>query len=232
MPGYAFGYNSAYKTDSKSQQICGNEIRSTLIILCVTFFGSGAVVAQDPEPSLEDLIAVVDGKDSIKSAAAIREIGKRKPTSDLAIQTLVSSLTDDRPAVFIPDQLHVPFPVPTVGSSAADALGEIGKPAVSRICEFLEENDDTDVRRRAIRSLSHMEGEAADALPLLQRLLGDAEMEIRLEAVAAVISIQKDPRSLASVLKAVLSDESPDVRAAAIREVSVEQAPACLPKCC
>jgi len=192
-------------------------MRSILTIIVVIFASTSGVCAQTQQPSLDELIAIVNGKDSIKSAEAITAIGKRKPTSDLAIQTLVDSLADDRRAVYIPDYVPITFPVDTVGSTAADALAEIGKPAVSRICEFLGNNHNTDVRKLAIRSLSKMDGNAADALPMLVRLLGDPELEIRFEAVAALISVQKDQRTLSSVLGPVLSDGSPDVRAAAIR---------------
>ncbi|MEO8498013.1 MAG: HEAT repeat domain-containing protein, partial [Planctomycetota bacterium] len=111
----------------------------------------------------------------------------------------------------------ITFPVDTVGSTAADALAEIGKPAVSAICEFLSNNRDTNVGTLAIRSLSKMNGDAVDALPTLQRLLSDPEMEVRFETVAGIVSIQKDARALSFTLGPVLSDKSPDVRAAAIR---------------
>lgn len=183
-------------------------MRSTLIILCVTFLVSGAVVTQAQEPSLDNLIAVVHGEDSIKSAEAIREIGKRKPTSDLAIQTLVSSLTDDRPAVFIPDQLHVPFPVPTVGSSAADALGEIGKPAVSRICEFLEENDETMVRIHAAEAIASISPETAESR--LLKMFKDEDALVRASVIKSLGTLRNaSPRLLNSYI-AALDDSDPD----------------------
>lgn len=192
-------------------------MRSILTIFIVSVTCSAGVFAHAQQPLLDDLIAIVYGKDSIKSAEAITAIGKHKPTSDLAIQTLVDSLADERRAVYIPDCVPITFPVGTVGSTAADALAAIGKPAVSRICEFLDNNQNMEVQRLAIRSLSRMEGDAADALPTLERLLGDPQMEVRFEAVAAIVSVQKDPRQLSSVLGTALSDESPDVRASAIR---------------
>lgn len=188
-----------------------------LTIFIVTSACPVGVFAQTQQPSLDDLIAIVDGKDSIKSAEAITAIGKRKPTSDLAIQTLVDSLADDRRAEYIPDSVPITFPVDTVGSTASNALAEVGKPAVSPICDFLSHNRDTKVGKLAIRSLSKMDGDAVDALPTLQRLLSDPEMEVRFETVAAVVSIQKDADALSFTLGPVLSDKSPDVRAAAIR---------------
>jgi HEAT repeat protein len=193
-------------------------MRSILAVMVVILACSDGIRAQTRESSLDDLIGVVNGKNSIKSAKAIAAIGKRKPTSDLAIQTLVDSLADDRPAVYIPDYVPITFPVETVGSTASHALAEIGTPAVSRICEFLaNDRNKKDVRKLAIRSLSKMECDAVDALPTLQRLLSDPEMEIRFEAVAAIVSVQKNPDALSSVLGTVLSDKSPDVRAAAVR---------------
>lgn len=170
-------------------------------------------------PALEDLIAIVNGKDSVKSAEAVVAIGKLKPVSDQAIETLVDALADDRRAEKIPDYLPTLFQVRTVGSIAADVLVEIGKPAVSRICVLLEGHEDLVARRRAIYSLTKMRGDAAEALPTLERLLGDPEKQIREVAVAAVVAIQEDPRKLSSVLGPVLSDKSPDVRAAAIRAI-------------
>lgn len=192
-------------------------MRSILTIFIVILACPAGVFAQNQQPSLDDLIAIVNGEDSIKIAEAITAIGKRKPTSDFAIETLVNSLADNRRAVYIPDYVPITFPVDTVGSTAAEALAEIGKPAVSRICEFLDNNHNTDIRKLAIHSLSKMEGHAADALPILVRLLGDPQMKIRVEAVAALVSIQEDPHALSSVLGPVLSDKSPEVRAAAIR---------------
>ena len=80
-----------------------------LTIFIVTSACPVGVFAQTQQPSLDDLIAIVDGKDSIKSAEAITAIGKRKPTSDLAIQTLVDSLADDRRAEYIPDSVPITF---------------------------------------------------------------------------------------------------------------------------
>lgn len=194
-------------------------MRSILPSFIVMSVFAPAGFAQTEQRSLDDLIAIVRGKDSIKSAEAVAAIGKRKPTSDLAIETLVDCLADDRRAVYIPDYVPITFPVDTVGSTAADALAEIGKPAVRRVCEFLDGDHNTEVRRLAIRSLSKMEGDAANALPTLEGLLDDAETEIRFAAVEAVVSIHKDPHAISTVLGAVLSDESPDVRAVAIRAV-------------
>lgn len=212
---------SRYKVDWPSHsfglKMCRAEMRSILISFAVVLTCTAGVFAQAPQPSLDDLIAIVNGEDSIKSAEAITAIGKRKPTSDLAIQTLVDSLTDDRRAVYIPQSVLINFPVATVGSTAADALAEIGKPAVPRICAFITKNDNTELRRLAIRSLAKMKGDATESLPTLERLLGDSQVEVRFEALAALAAVQKDPRLLSSVLGTVLSDKSPDVRAAAIR---------------
>jgi HEAT repeat protein len=192
-------------------------MRSILTFFIVILAFPAGVFAQNQQPSLDDLILIVSGKDSVKSAEAIIAIGKLKPTSDSVIQTLVNSLADDRRAVYIPDYVAINFPVDTVGTTAADALAEIGRPAVSRICEFLSNNNNTEVRKLAIRSLSKMEADAADAVPVLERLLREPHMEMRFEAVAALASVQKNPRSLSSALGTVLSDISPDVRTAAIR---------------
>lgn len=197
--------------------MCCVELRLILTSFAVILTCTAGALAQAPQPSLDDLIAIVKGEDSIKSAEAITAIGKRKPTSDLAIQTLVDSLADDRRAVGTPNYVFHNIPAATVGSTAADALAEIGKPAVPRLCEFITKNDDMAVRQLAIRSLAKMQGDAAEALPTLERLLGDPQVKIRFEAVAAIVAVQKDPRSLSSVLGTVLSDKSPDVRAAAIR---------------
>ncbi|GAA4441195.1 HEAT repeat domain-containing protein [Bremerella cremea] len=192
-------------------------MRFLLILVVVILACRVETFAQAPQPSLEDLVAIVQGEDAIKSAEAISAIGLRKPTSDLAIQTVVDSLADDRRAVFIPDYVPITFPVDTVGTTAVEALAEIGKPAVVPICECLNRSQDPDVRKLAIRSLSKMEEDAADALPTLERLLGDPDKAIRLEAVAAIVSVQKDPQALALVLGTTLNDASPDVRAAAIQ---------------
>ena len=198
-------------------KMCCIETRLILISFAILLTCTNGAFAQAPQPSLDELIAVVKGEDSIKSAAAITAIGKRKPTSDLAIQTLVDALADDRRAVGASNYVFHSFPVATVGSTAADALAEIGKPAVPRLREFITKHDNMAVRRLAIRSLAKMQGDAAEALPTLERLLGDPQVEIRFEAVAALVAVQRDPRSLSSVLGTVLSDKSPDVRAAAIR---------------
>ena len=187
-------------------------------IICILIWAWPAgSFAQHQQLSLDDLVAMVNGTDPITIAEAIAAIGEREPTSELAIQVLLDALGDDRRAVFIPDGVPITFAVETVGSTAAGALAEIGKPAARPLREFIANSHDINGRKRAIRSLAQMGGDAAVALPILQRQLVDPQMEVRFEALAAVVSIQKDPRRLATVLGTVLSDESPDVRAAAVR---------------
>ncbi len=194
-----------------------SKMRFILAIIILTW--PSGIFSQTHEPSLNDLIAVVHGKDAIKSAEAVTAIGKRRPASELAIQTLIGSLNDDRRAVYTPSDVFILFPVETVGSKAADALAGIGKPVVSQICEFIDKSPNTNVRKRAILALSKMESDASASLPTLTRLLADPQVEIRLQAVMAIVSIQKDLHSLSKFLGTVLSDESPDVRAAAIQAV-------------
>ena len=112
-------------------------MRSIPAIVCLVLVCTSGVFGQAERPSLEELIAIVDGSDAIKSAEAITAIGKRKLVSELAIQKLVDSLADERRAEDIPDHVLVTFPVETVGAAASVALAEIGKPAVSPICELL-----------------------------------------------------------------------------------------------
>jgi len=195
----------------------GSKMRSIPVMTLLTLVAASGVFAQDQQPSLDELIAIVNGKDSIKSAEAVAAIGRRKATSDSAVQTLIDALADDRRAEYVSAYLLVNLPVETVGSTASDALAEVGKPAVLPICEYLRNQGGKNARKLAVRSLAKMEADAGEALPTLQRLLNDPEMEIRLETVAAIVSIQTDPRALSSTLGSVLSDQSPDVRAAAIR---------------
>ncbi|ODA28483.1 HEAT repeat domain-containing protein [Planctopirus hydrillae] len=190
-----------------------------LILTIMIFTWPSGLFSQTHQPSLDDLITIVHGKDSIKSAEAVTAIGKRRPASELAIRTLIDSLNDDRRAVHIPNHVFIIFPVETVGSKAADALADIGKPAVSQICEFINKSPNTNGRKRAILALSKMESDASASLPTLTRLLADPQDEIRLQAVMAIVSIQKDSHSLSKILGTVLSDESPEVRAAAIQAV-------------
>jgi len=192
-------------------------MRSFPTITFLTFVASSCAFAQVEQPALDELIATVNCKNSIKSAEAITAIGKRKPASDLAIQTLIDALADDRRAEYIPDYVPITFPVKTVGTTASNALAEIGKPAVLPICAFLSKERDKTIRKLAISSLSKMASAAQESLPTLQRLLNDSDLETRFEVVAAIVSIQKDARALSSTLGPVLSDRSPDVRAAAIR---------------
>ncbi|QDV29821.1 putative lyase [Planctopirus ephydatiae] len=190
------------------------------ILAIIIFTWPSGVFSQTHQPSLNDLIAVVHGKDAIKSAEAVTAIGKQRPASELAIQTLIDSLNDDRRAVYIPSYVFILFPVETVGSQAADALADIGKPAVSQICEFIDKSPKTNGRKRAIVALSKMESDASSSLSTLTRLLADPQVEIRLQAVMAIVSIHKDSHSLSKLLGTVLSDVSPDVRAAAIQAIA------------
>lgn len=169
------------------------------------------------QPSIEELISAVSGPDSIDSAEAIEAIAKLSPLPESALQVVVKALHDNRPAVRVP--YLVPSPVPSVGSIAADTLAGIGKQAVHPLCVVAISTRRNRVRILAIQSLGRMAGKAADALSTLTSLLNDENDEIRLEVVAAIISIQQDSRELAATLGPVLSDRSPNVRVTALMAI-------------
>src|SRR5688572_143148 len=114
-----------------------SDMRSSPAIAVAILIAASSARSQFQEATLDELVAIVKGDDSVKSAQAVREIGKREPTSELAIKTLIDALEDERRAEHIPDYVPILFPVETVASASSEALAEIGEPAVASICDLI-----------------------------------------------------------------------------------------------
>ncbi len=94
--------------------------------------------------------------------------------------------------------------------AAAEALGEIGKPAVEPLIRILSDNDER-VRRSAADALGEI-GDVRAVEPLI-KVLGDDSWRVRWPAVEALGKIG-DERAVEPLIK-LLEDEDDDVRNAA-----------------
>ncbi|MEM7231690.1 MAG: HEAT repeat domain-containing protein [Planctomycetota bacterium] len=102
-----------------------------------------------------------------------------------------------------------------VRQRAAVAIGSVGKHAEVAIPALVEALDDPEVMGWAADSLGAI-GEAS--LPTIRKLLKEESAEKRLAALEAVLKMQDlAQRELASEIVGLLSDETLDVRAAAMR---------------
>ena len=93
-------------------------------------------------------------------------------TSDAKIEPLIEKLANKNTRVI----------------DAADALVNIGSPAVSALIEALK-NEDSNLRWRAASVLSDLGAEAAPAVPALTEALQDDDAQVRLYATIALGNI-------------------------------------------
>lgn len=172
-----------------------------------------AIAADDV--SIDDLIASLSSDDPFESAKAATSLGERKPTTPKAIDALVKALSDRRVADHIPR--FVPGPHRTVAVFVVDALVAIGKPAVDSLAKCVVGADDRMARVLALKTLRRLGQTARASAPSILRALNDDAEQIRFRAVYALAAVQPNDTMTVAALQPVLSDKSPQVRAAAIQ---------------
>ena len=129
-------------------------------------------------------------------------------TSDAKIEPLIEKLANKNTRV----------------TDAADALVNIGSPAVSALIEALK-NEDSNLRWRAASVLSDLGAEAAPAVPALTEALQDDDAQVRLYATIALGNIGEAAKSAVPALMAAVQDKEQYVRIyapSALRKIGVE----------
>ncbi|AFY53110.1 PBS lyase HEAT-like repeat protein,HEAT repeat protein [Rivularia sp. PCC 7116] len=129
-------------------------------------------------------------------------------TSDAKIEPLIEKLANKNTRVI----------------DAADALVNIGSPAVSALIEALK-NEDSNLRWRAASVLSDLGAEAAPAVPALTEALQDDDAQVRLYATIALGNIGEAAKPAVPALMAALQDKEQYVRIyapSALRKIGVE----------
>ncbi len=129
-------------------------------------------------------------------------------TSDAKIEPLIEKLANKNTRI----------------TDAADALVNIGSPAVSALVEALQ-NEDSSLRWRAASVLSDFGAEAAPAVPALTEALQDEDAQVRLYATIALGNIGEAAKSAVPALMAALQDKEQYVRIyapSALRKIGIE----------
>ena len=166
----------------------------TLACLCVLGLTPDAYGQGD---SVGQMIANLSNPDASIRKTAADKLGRIKDPR--AVEPLIVALKDDRD--------------PTVRTSAAEALGTIGTPAVEPLIAALK-NKDAEVRWRVVESLGKIKDPNA-VEPLIAALRGDRDERVRREAAEALADI-RDPRAVEPLI-AALKDREWDVRANSAR---------------
>jgi HEAT repeats len=140
-----------------------------------------------------------DGGGPISARAAFRQahLGMPAPTED-----------DLRFALAADDQAERVAAIPRVGSlHPSDALDVLE--------DVLAEDEDPLVRSRAVAALTRLDGDHAGAL-LQAAVLGDADTDVRIQAINALAASPEAPRRTTALARAMRDDPEPDVRRSAL----------------
>jgi HEAT repeat protein len=113
---------------------------------------------------------------------------------------------------------------PRIRMDAADALVNLGTPAIPALIEALQQSD-AELRWRAASVLSDLGPEAASALPVLVQTLQDSDPQVRLYATIALGNMGKSAQDAVPQLVAALQDKDAYVRIyapTALRKIGVQ----------
>ena len=114
--------------------------------------GSAMLAAEEEEEYKLDLPwakQMTYNNDPVKAAYAIRWLGEQKTNDVEAIKLIVEHLGDDRQSAPDPPR-HVIMRVPMVGDVAADALKQIGAPAVPELIKYFESKAKPEAKSRGL----------------------------------------------------------------------------------
>ena len=138
----------------------------------------------------------------------------RKPADKISAASRIGYVSTTVPKLLEDDQvMPATLLVPTFEQRseqqvAAEALSQIGPPAVHELREALQ-NRDPRVRREAAGVLARMGPEAKDAVPDLTRLLDDEDEATRKMAARALGRIGPDAAAAVPALMRTLLEEPP-----------------------
>jgi HEAT repeat protein len=180
-----------------------------LILSLVTY----PAFAEVEKVSVDSWTVELSGKDPVRAALAADRLGDLKEKAAPAIPALIKALADTRRADNSPGPVHK-----VVCNNAADALVNIGEPAVPALLIALEKEKDSGVRYRIMRSLGRIGLPAAKAVLQLKAIVGGGASESdRFYAFDALINIHLPGPELVAFASGQLNDKSPDVRGRALQ---------------
>ncbi len=171
-------------------------------ILVIANPAQSRAAAAAPAAAADDVAEQAGGRaggDPVSERAAFRQahLGMPAPTED-----------DLRLALAADDQAERVAAIPKVGSlDPGDALGILE--------DVLAEDEDPLVRSRAVAALTRFDGDAAGSL-LQAAVLGDADTDIRIQAINALAASPEAPRRTTALARAMRDDPEPDVQRSAL----------------
>ena len=98
-----------------------------------------------------------------------------------------------------------------VQDAAANALAQVGQPAVESLVDLLERGG-PELQWRAAKALGQVGAVAKRAVESLKVAFGSPSTQVRIEAIDAVWKISRDPRAVAAALVKTLSEDDRQIR--------------------
>lgn len=98
-----------------------------------------------------------------------------------------------------------------VQDAAANALAQVGEPAVESLVDLLERGG-PELQWRAARALGQIGKAAQSAVPQLERAFDSSSVQVQIEAVDAVWKISGEPQLVAATLVETLSEDDRQIR--------------------
>lgn len=207
IPALVETLNLPERADSPEAQ----EARDTLRELAAE---SIAIVGKDAAIAVPVLLRCLhDPGESMrrKTVAALAKIG---PPAGLAVPALVEVLAFDES--------------PAVRDGAEQALAGIGSAALPALVHLLGDKD-TELRRRAARSVGQMKTAARSAAGKLTELLKDEDPQVRLTAAKSLWLITEKADASIPVLVETLKSPDRQLRMQAFRLLTIDLGPAAAP---
>lgn len=155
--------------------------------------------------------------DPSKAAYALRWLGEQKTNDAEAIKLIVEHLGDERQSGPNLSDLF-PISAPPVGDVAADALKQIGAPAVPALIKFFESDAKPEAKTRGLSTCTAIGRNATEAFPAIAVLTkAGGTLKLRYYALQSLAAISAKPEQLLAVLEPALQDKDPNIQSIAIK---------------
>jgi HEAT repeat protein len=148
-------------------------------------------------PAVPVLVKLLDERNPVPTVAVVDEVGMR---ADVALA--LGRIAPDPVALFTK---LLKSSAPATRTTAAEALVQIGRPAVPALLT-LARRGETEIRKRAVFCLGQIAPPPKETVPALVELLGDNNLVIRLEAVRALAELGPDARAATEPLSRIARD--------------------------
>lgn len=143
------------------------------------------------------LIRTAEDDNSDVRRKACEALGALGPRAEGAMDSLLERLILDEDAA--------------VQDAAANALAQVGQPAVESLIDLLERGG-PELQWRAAKALGQVGAQAKTGVESLERAFENQSPKVRIEAVDAVWKISRDSRTVGSALVKCLSEDDRQVR--------------------